>query len=306
MPEQSTNKILMIRPANFGFNAETADSNRFQNQSKQGQETIQQKVLIEFDIFVKTLKANGVTVEVIEDTPSPIKPDALFPNNWLSLHIDGTISLYPMATPNRQAEVRLDIIEQLKQTYWVNQVIDLRRNATNFLEGTGSIVFDHLNQIAFACRSIRTDEKLLNLICEQLNYKDILFDAVDLAGKPIYHTNVMMAIGTQFVVICSESIRDTQQKEAVLSQLKNTRPILIEIDFSQMNQFAGNVLEVKNSNNETLIVLSQTAFNSFTPQQIEQLQSVGKLIPINIDTIETIGGGSARCMMAENFLQHKN
>lgn len=300
--KQSTPNILMIRPKQFGFNAETAESNSFQSILKVSD--AQQQALLEFDNAVEQLKTSGINVVVVDDTADPIKPDAIFPNNWISMHADGNVRLYPMATPNRQTEVRFDIIETLEKTFQIKTVIDIRANASEsqYLEGTGSIVFDHLNKIAYACRSIRTDQTLFYLVCKQLNYQPILFDAVDQNHHAIYHTNVMLAIGTKFAVICSQSLTDKNQRQQVVESLSKTGHHVIEITFEQMNLFAANLLEVQAQTGESKIILSQTAFNSFTETQKSVLSKYGQLLPIPINTIETIGGGSARCMMAEIFL----
>lgn len=300
---QSTNNILMIRPVSFGFNEQTAGSNAFQNREAD-QQAVQDKALAEFDGFVKTLKENGVNVTVIDDTPQPHTPDSIFPNNWVSFHTDGNVFLYPMQAENRRLERREDIISRLEDSFQVAHVIDLSRfEAENkFLEGTGSMVLDREHKIAYACLSSRTDKEVLALFCEQAGYKAISFDAVDANGKAIYHTNVLMCIGSQFAVICADSIPNPHERVTVLESLKSTQKEVITITFDQMNQFAGNMLEVKSQAGQTLIVMSQNAYQALSEQQRLSLKKYGKLIYADINTIETNGGGSARCMMAEVHL----
>lgn len=301
---QSTNHILLVRPASFGANAQTKVTNTFQQELLLTPAAINQKAQQEFDAFAATLQAAGIHVLVVEDTPQPSKPDAVFPNNWISLHPDGSIFLYPMHTPNRMAERRLDIVEALKKSFKVASVTDFHHPEKDnwVLEGTGSIVFDHIARKAYACQSPRTNPILFNEVCERLQYQPILFDAYGTDGTPIYHTNVMMCVGEGFAVICLDSITDIQQKELVAHSLIGSGHELIEISLKQMNQFAGNMLQLTNKAGQSITVMSQTAFNSLTTKQRQQLETHTQLLPIPIPTIETIGGGSARCMMAEIFL----
>jgi hypothetical protein len=301
--QQSTSHILMIRPVNFGFNEETAASNAFQNRNadKTG---VNERAQAEFDEMVNVLRKNGADITVIEDTPEPYTPDSIFPNNWVSFHADGGIFLYPMQAENRRLERREDIIAQLEDCFEVKHIIDLSRfeQENKFLEGTGSMVLDRENKIAYACISPRTDREVLNLFCEQAGYAAISFDAVDEHGKAIYHTNVLMCIGSKFAVICLDSIPNPHEKVAVSESLKSTHKEIINISFAQMNQFAGNMLEVRNTKGETLIVMSRNAYNALFEEQKNILQKYGKLVFADINTIETNGGGSARCMMAEVHL----
>ncbi|WP_240049325.1 citrulline utilization hydrolase CtlX [Mucilaginibacter psychrotolerans] len=294
----------MIRPVNFGFNAQTAESNAFQIKQAD-QQAVQQKAQQEFDGFVSTLCENGINVTVIEDTPEPHTPDSIFPNNWVSFHDTGDIFLYPMQAVNRRLERREDIISQLEDNFAAKHIIDLSRyEAKNqFLEGTGSMVLDRENKIAYACLSPRTDAEVLKAFCDYTGYRAVTFDAFDQQGKAIYHTNVLMCVGSAFAVICLDSITDLYQKLAVIQSLKSTGKQVIEINFEQMNKFAGNMLEVKNNVGETLIVMSQTAYTSLTDAQRNTLSVFGKLVYADINTIETNGGGSARCMMAEVHLE---
>jgi hypothetical protein len=304
---QSTNNLLMIRPVAFGFNVQTAESNAFQNRDDD-QKAVQQKAVHEFDGFVQVLRDNGVTVTVINDTPEPHTPDSIFPNNWVSFHDNGDIFLYPMQAENRRLERREDIIRKLEENFKANHVIDLSRfeAKTQFLEGTGSMVLDRENKIAYACLSPRTDAEVLKAFCDYTGYKAVTFDALDQNGQAIYHTNVLMAIGSKFTVICLDSITNNTEKETVINSLKSTDKEIIEITFDQMNHFAGNMLEVKNNAGETLVVMSHAAFNSLTADQKTSLEKYGKLVYADITTIETNGGGSARCMMAEVHLLGKS
>ena len=302
---QSTNNILLIRPSNFVFNTQTADSNAFQNVITASAEDIQQNVFNEFEAFANTLQSKGVNVSIVDDTAIPQKPDAIFPNNWVSFHPNGTVILYPMFAPNRRLERRLDIIELLKKDYEITNIIDLSINEKDniFLEGTGSIVFDHNNKIAYACISPRTNKNLFIDVCKQLGYQPIYFTANDINGKEIYHTNVMMCVGETFVVICLDSITNIDEKHLVADSILQTNKELIAISFEQMNQFAGNMLELKTSDNNKILALSKSSFDSLTEQQKQKLQNHCELVQLNIKTIETIGGGSARCMIAEIFLK---
>jgi hypothetical protein len=301
--QQSTNNILMIRPVSFGFNEQTAASNAFQNRDAD-QQTVQNKALAEFDNFVKILKDNGVNVTVVDDTLQPHTPDSIFPNNWVSFHADGGVFLYPMQAENRRLERREDIISKLEDTFKVAHVIDLSRFEAEhkFLEGTGSMVLDRENKIAYACLSPRTDKETLNFFCEQAGYKPISFEAIDAQGKAIYHTNVLMCVGSRFAVICADSIPNPHDKVVVLESLRSTHKEVVAITFDQMNHFAGNMLELKNNLGENLIVMSQSAFQTLNEEQRSALGKHGKLIYADINNIETNGGGSARCMIAEVHL----
>jgi hypothetical protein len=304
--QQSTSHLLMIRPVSFGFNEQTAGSNAFQTKLGDKNE-VQNKALAEFNNLVTVLRNNGVDVTVIDDTPEPHTPDSIFPNNWVSFHGDGNIFLYPMQAENRRLERREDIINQLEDHFKVHHIVDLSRfeHDHKFLEGTGSMVLDRIGKIAYACLSPRTDRDVLAIFCEQTGYKAICFDAVDEHGKAIYHTNVLMCVGSKFAVICLDSIPNPHERILVTESLQNTRKEIIEISFEQMNQFAGNMLEVQNKNGEALIVMSQSAFKSLNDVQRIKLGKYGKLIYSNISTIETNGGGSARCMIAEVHLPYE-
>ena len=295
----------MIRPVNFGFNEQTAGSNAFQNRNA-AQQQVQDKALAEFDNLVSVLKENGVEVIVIDDTPEPHTPDSIFPNNWVSFHQDGNVFLYPMMAENRRLERREDIIMQLEDEFKINHIIDLSRfeHEHKFLEGTGSMVLDRENKIAYACLSPRTDKDVLDLFCAQGGYKPVLFHAVDENDMDIYHTNVLMCIGSKFAVICLDSIADEKEKAEVVASLKATNKEIVAISFAQMNQFAGNMLELKSKSGESLLVMSQNAYQSLTQGQKASLEKYCKIVYADINTIENNGGGSARCMIAEVHLPH--
>lgn len=293
----------MIRPASFGFNEQTADSNAFQK-ADTDQQQVQAKALVEFDAFVQVLRDNNVDVTVIEDTPEPHTPDSIFPNNWISFHENGDVFLYPMQAENRRLERREDIIRQLEQQFKVGHIIDLSRfeKQAQFLEGTGSMVFDRQNKIAYTCISPRTDEEVLNIFCEHAGYKPMIFHAVDQNGKAIYHTNVLMAIAAKYVIICLDAITDDDEAEAIIDSISISGKEIIAIGFEQMNRFAGNMLEVYNKKGESLIVMSQSAWESLYDEQKEVLSSFSRPVYADIKTIEQNGGGSVRCMMAEVLL----
>ncbi|QEC65720.1 amidinotransferase [Mucilaginibacter ginsenosidivorans] len=293
----------MIRPVNFGFNEQTAGSNAFQNRNAE-QEQVQARALKEFDNIVSVLCENGVDVIVVDDTSEPHTPDSIFPNNWVSFHGDGNVFLYPMMAENRRLERREDIIMRLEDRFNVKHVVDLSRfeHEHKFLEGTGSMVLDRENKIAYACLSPRTDKEVLDVFCKESGFKPVLFHAVDENAMDIYHTNVLMCVGSGFVVICLESIKDNGEKEQLLNSFKKTKKQVIDISFDQMNHFAGNMLEVENKLGESLVVMSKSAWNSLNYDQKAILSSFSKPVYADINTIESNGGGSARCMMAEVHL----
>lgn len=297
----------MVRPAQFGFNTETAENNAFQSKDQRLTPTeMREKAIDEFDQFVAKLRAVGIEVIVAEDTPEPAKPDAVFPNNWVSFHQEGHIITYPMFAPTRRQERSDAIIEtvlhagfQQTGTRWH---LEQEEANNHFLEGTGSIIFDHPNRLAYACLSPRTDAGLLTKLCDYLGYQAVVFHSVDAAGQAVYHTNVMMALGETFVLICLESVRHPEEKEMLRSLFAKTEKEVIEISLDQMNSFAGNMLQVRNKTEETFLIMSETAYQSLNPAQIAKLNSHTKLLYSALPTIETYGGGSARCMLAEIFL----
>ncbi|WP_211166272.1 citrulline utilization hydrolase CtlX [Mucilaginibacter robiniae] len=300
---QSTSTLLMIRPASFGFNEQTAASNAFQNKDAE-QQHVQHKALQEFDAFVQLLRDNQVDVIVINDTEEPAKPDAVFPNNWVTFHENGDVLLYPIQAENRRWERREDLIRKLEDQYHINHTIDLSRFElqNKFLEGTGSMVLDRENKIAYACLSPRTHTEVLDTFCQHLKYTAVTFNATDAKQQPIYHTNVMMCVGSSYVVICLESVTDSSEKENLVNSFQNTDKQIIEISLAQMSQFAGNMLEVQNQFGENILVMSNTALEALTPEQKQALEQHVKILSTNLETIESNGGGSARCMMAEVFL----
>jgi hypothetical protein len=290
----------MIRPAAFGFNEQTAASNAFQKPDDQ-QPDVQDKALQEFDAFVDLLRGNGVQVIVINDTPEPHKPDAVFPNNWISFHDNGDIFLYPMQAENRRLERREDIIRQLETQFSVRHVIDLSRFELQgkFLEGTGSMVFNREDKIVYACLSPRTNAEVLSTFCKQTGYQPIIFHAFDEQGRAIYHTNVMMCVADRYVVICLNSITDKDERQAVVQSFFETGKNIFDISFEQMNQFAGNMLEVFNKDGESLLVMSENAYRSLNDRQIATLQQFSRILRSDIPTIEQNGGGGVRCMLTE-------
>jgi hypothetical protein len=303
---QITDTVLMIRPASFAFNEETAATNSFQNRTTDHSYQLQQKVLAEFDAMVGKLQGCGIKVVVFDDTPSPAKPDAIFPNNWISA-AQKSISVFPMQAKSRRAERRSDIVQWISDQYHVERVCDWSQKELNneFLEGTGSMVMDHSNRIIYACLSPRTSRPLLEEFAAAYNYGLLAFHAVDEKLKPIYHTNVMLAIGEAFAVVCADSITDERERMAVTKNLQNGGREIIQISSQQMNAFAGNLLQLKNPKCEKIIVLSKTAFGVLTEEQRASLASHGELLPIDVTTIEQVEGGSVRCMMAEILLPAK-
>jgi len=290
----------MIRPVSFGFNPQTAESNAFQNQDSEHQQ-VQDKALQEFDNFVTVLRGNGVAVVVMDDTAEPHTPDSIFPNNWVSFHADGNVFLYPMQAHNRRLERREDIIRGLEDKFSVKHIIDLSRfeQQHKFLEGTGSMVLDRDNQLAYACLSPRTDEEVLNEFCKQAGYNPVIFHAFDQRGQAIYHTNVLMCIADRYVVICLDSITDKDERAALVASFYRTQKSIFDISFEQMNHFAGNMLEVFNAAGDSLLVMSASAYQSLDDRQIATLQQFSRIVYAPIPTIERNGGGSVRCMMAE-------
>jgi hypothetical protein len=304
MELQSAGAVLMVRPACFGFNVQTAASNAFQ-QDAVGHTDAQLQALKEFDAAAAALTGVGIEVQLAQDTPTPVKPDAVFPNNWVSFHADGTVVLYPMMAENRRDERRDDLLTQTLAagSFRVSRTLDLsyREAEGKYLEGTGSMVLDRPRRIAYACVSGRTDLDVLGEFAQQMDYELVTFDAADAAGKPIYHTNVLMAIGTGYAVICEECIGDVRHRGAVSSKLKSSGHDIIAIDRSQMLQFAGNVLELKTPAGP-ILALSTTAQACLRPEQRAALEAHAALLPLAIPTIERFGGGGIRCMLAEIHL----
>ncbi len=291
----------MVRPARFAFNEETAQNNYFQQPS--GSESVAEKALEEFDTFVRLLRANDVDVTVVQDSPEPWTPDSIFPNNWFSSHLTGELVLYPMFAPNRRQERKREVLELLRRKMNHRKVVDLTpwEEEGEFLEGTGSMIFDRDRGVAYCCRSPRTSEKVLAEFCSRMNYDALLFDAVDAQGNAIYHTNVMMEVGTQVAVICLEAIRDEGEQRKVVSRLTAAGKIIVEITLDQMNHFAGNMLEIKSRGGEPLMVMSSSARKALTPDQERTIATFTRILSSDLGTIEANGGGSSRCMVAEIF-----
>ena len=298
--------ILMVRPNDFGYNSETAASNAFQSESLGNEHEIAINALREFDAMVEVLLKNHIEVIKIEDTESPHTPDAVFPNNWFSTHEDGTVILYPMMAPNRRLERRSDILAILSSKYAVHEVYDLSVHEVNdrFLEGTGSIVFDHVSRIAYAALSERTNRSVMEECCKLLGYEPIAFRAFHEDGLPVYHTNVLMHVSPVISAICKEMIHQGDQAYVMESLLQHSNAI-IHLDSMQVHRFAGNMLCVLNSKSEPCLIGSKTGFNSLTNQQMNLIYQSCTPVSVNIPTIESIGGGSARCMIAEISLPHR-
>ncbi len=297
----------MIRPAAFGFNPQTATDNLFQQRTGVSGEALQQNALAEFDNMVGLLQKNGIDVLVIEDTPTPVKPDAVFPNNWISTSPNGKVFVHPMYAPVRRHEKRDDIIKKLKKKFNVKDFQDWSEFEAEgrFLEGTGSMVMDHDNKMIYAAISERTNIAVLERFAAENHYQAIAFLATDKDGFPVYHTNVVMSLGEKFCVLCEEAIEEEWELIAVRQLLESTHHSIIPITREQMHAFAGNILEVKNNNGEHLLVLSQTANDSLRKEQKQMLEAYARLLPVAIPTIEQTGGGSVRCMMTEVFLEKK-
>jgi hypothetical protein len=296
----------MVRPASFGFNSQTAASNAFQQVADSTREIeTQGLVLEEFDGVVTALRRAGVEVLIASDSRLPAKPDAIFPNNWVSFHFDGTVALYPMLAPNRRLERREEILEQVVREgrFHVSRTVDLthREPEGKFLEGTGSLVLDRAHRVAYASLSPRTDLDVLGEFAQLLDYELVTFEARDGAAQPVYHTNVVMAIGTGFAVVCGEAITQPRHREAVFSRLQAAGHLIVDISLRQMLDFAGNVLEMTTPGGP-VVALSTTAWRSLGAAQQKLLESCAALIPVAIPTIERIGGGGVRCMLAELHL----
>ena len=302
---QNTSNLLMIKPVNFGFNEETASNNAFQ--FKDSNSDVQTRALNEFNNYVKKLEENGINVLVVEDTPKPYTPDSIFPNNWISFHEDGRLCLYPMFALNRRQERKNTVMDAINNKFSVKNIVDLTKfeNENLFLEGTGSMVLDRDNKIVYACLSERTNIKVLNEFAKIFGYSIASFNAVDKNGLPIYHTNVVMSVSEQIVVICLDTVNDVSEKEMLLSTIKKSNKELLEISFEQMSNFAGNMLQVKNDKGKQFMVMSKTAYNILDAKQIDLIKKYNEIIAVDIDTIERNGGGSARCMLAEIFLDRK-
>ena len=298
----------MVRPANFGFNTETALNNAFQvNDTSLTVAEIQQKAVTEFDNFVAILRGRAVNVLVANDSTIPVKTDAVFPNNWITSHGDGTLVLYPMNAVSRRAERADDVIKLIEMQFSVKKRLHLEHyeEVDTFLEGTGSMILDRKNEMCYACLSPRTDLSLLDEWCDIMDYKRVVFRAVDGNGQDIYHTNVMMALGETFVVICLDTVQNQEEKTNLIKHFEQTKKEIIEISLAQMMSFAGNMLQVRNDFGETFLIMSKQAHDSLNAAQIAHIERHTEILSADIKTIETYGGGSARCMLAELFFEKK-
>jgi hypothetical protein len=297
--EQSANAVVMIRPCRFYPNPETAADNAFQREVAEGTtDALSRAAQQEFDQAVEILRGAGVTVHIFDDTPAPEKPDAVFPNNWFSTHQDGRVALYPMFSPARRKERRRDVVDALGQIYRISALIDYsfyeKRNL--FLEGTGSLVLDHINRVAYVSLSRRADREPLQKFCTDFNYEPMLFQSTGPDGRPIYHTNVVMCIGSKFALVGSELISDQAEQQKIRQRLEAGGKSVIELDRNQIANFAGNALELRNEK-EKLLVLSARAAAALSNQQRDEIERHVRLLPLSIPTIE-LAGGSARCMIA--------
>ena len=307
MDTQVTSQLLMVRPANFSSNKETIETNKFQNDlAADSKENIQTQALSEFDKMVKLLRDHEISVIDIDDIKELENTDAVFPNNWVSFHQDNTVVLYPMMAHSRRAEKRYDILEYLAkyQSFKIDRVIDMSylEEENLFLEGTGSMIFDRVNKTVFACKSSRTSLEALEIFCRDMGYNRIVFEAI-IDDYPIYHTNVMMSLGKNTAFLCSESITDEADSLLIKNYFRDLEKNIIEISPQQMNNFAGNVIEVENTKGESHIIMSEKAYQALDHKQLDSINSVSNIIAIPLETIERYGGGSARCMVAEIFLE---
>jgi hypothetical protein len=309
---QTTNSIVMIRPVAFRMNEQTVVNNHYQK-ALDGllPATVNAKAQAEFDAFVEKLRAVGVNVIVIDDTLEPDTPDSIFPNNWISFHENGDIALYPMFAENRRLERREDVFDILEEKgFEINDIMDYTSAEEDgiFLEGTGSIILDRENEMAYCALSPRADEELFIEFCEDFEYNPVIFEAYQTVNgerKHIYHTNVMMCIAETFAVICADCIDDKAERKMVLQKLKESGKEIIFITEEQVNNFAGNMLQVRGANDERFLIMSDAAYNVLTKEQITKIEKHCKILHASLDIIEACGGGSARCMMAEVFLPKK-
>ncbi len=300
---QSTSRILMVRPTNFGFNPQTAQSNAFQNEVDSNPVDIANSAQQEFDLLADLLRMVGVELFIFDQNNAD-NPDAVFSNNWVSFHQSGKVVLYPMMAENRRSERQESILESLNQHFHVEEIIDLTyfEKEGEFLEGTGSMVFDRRYKIAYACISPRTNRKVLDKFAEKMGYEVVTFHANDEANQAIYHTNVMMCIGDIFAVVCLEALSDPDERLKLRSILEETNKYIIELSLDQLKGFTGNMLLIRNQKQEKVLVMSTKAYETLTPKQRQILSDYAALIHTDLTTIETYGGGSARCMLTEMHL----
>ncbi len=305
--QSAASSILMVRPAHFGYNPETAENNMFQSsETEDSKALISRKAVQEFDALVDEIRKHHIDVLVVEDAPDPFTPDAVFPNNWISFHEDGSIITYPMFSELRRGERREAIIDAVGQKFKISKRYSMEHYEDDgiFLEGTGSLVLDRINRLAYVCLSERSDISLIDKFCLLKDYKAVTFRAL-MDNVDIYHTNVLMALGHSFVVICMDSLVNEEDKEKLLRMFNKTNKEVIEISKKQMLSFAGNMLEVKNREGDYILLMSDQAYKSLNKQQIARLKSHAKIVSSPIETIEYHGGGSVRCMLAEVFLTPK-
>lgn len=295
--------VLLISPIRFGFNPETAESNIFQHELEQDQSVTQYDAEREWEQVCKLLVKNKINVIAVMDTLTPVKPDALFPNNWITTHADGKVIIYPLLAQNRRAEKRTDIIQQMRKKYLVTDVIDLSyfEKEKKYLEGTGSMVLDRENKIIYACLSARTHKEPLEHVARILGYEAIAFHAFD-HRAPIYHTNVFMSVGNKWAAICMDAIPDKKERDVLNNSFTKTGKELINLTKTQIDAFAGNILELQTLEGENKIIMSQTAYESLTSEQIHTFQKYGDILYSDVHTIEQVGGGGIRCLLAEIFL----
>jgi|TARA_B110000908_G_scaffold169294_1_gene226136 hypothetical protein len=310
--QQITNTILMIRPVTFRMNEETAVNNFFQEKMNLENKEINAKAQVEFDAFVEKLRAVGVQVIVEDDTLELDAPDSIFPNNWVSFHENGSVVLYPMFAENRRRERREEILIRLeKEGFIIKDIIDYTtaEDEELYLEGTGSLLLDRVNQKAYCALSDRANEDLIIEFCEDFDCSPVIFNAFqtkDGIRLPIYHTNVIMALGEHIAIICLDSIDDKKEKKFVINNLKEDKKEIIAISEEQMHQFAGNMLQVVGANGAKYMVMSKAAHDCLTQEQIDKIEAHAQILSSDLQTIETCGGGSARCMMAEVFLPRED
>ena len=300
---QSTNSVLMIRPHRFFLNPETAADNAFQRRADSDPDELSTVARMEFDVAVTTLRNSGVCVHVFDDSSDPEKPDAVFPNNWISTHHDGRVALFPMYSPLRRHERRNDIVDELGKRYRVAEVIDYSafENEASYLEGTGSLVLDHVNRIAYVSLSNRSTEKVIRRFAEDFGYEPLAFTSIGLEGKPIYHTNVMMCVGTDFALVGLSMIPNETERSKLQARLEASGKEIVELTADQVANFAGNAIEVENGQGERLLVLSARAVPTLNERQRAVLARHVRLVPLKLPSIE-LAGGSARCMIAEIYL----
>jgi hypothetical protein len=301
--------VVMVRPASFGFNPDTAPSFMFQREiTDTNRREIERRARIEFDLLAGRLRDAGVDVIVIEDKDDLNTPDSVFPNNWVSFHHDGSIVLYPMMAPSRRPERRRDIIEKLETGgFRVSRLIDLTHHEDHgrFLEGTGSVVFDHADRLAYAAVSPRTNEDVLKELCATLGYKSVTFAAAQESGDPVLHTDMIMSIGDRFSIFCADAIADSAQRKQVLDGFKSTGREIISIDLKQLEQFAGNVLQLQAKNGRSVLAISTSACLALRPEQRDAIQRFTQIVESPLPVFEGIGRGSTRCMMADIHLPRR-